>query len=129
MFQIMYIKFKWISIYNFILLILSKDLTEKLKEQLETGCRKVVKSRPDGASNDDDDDEDNDDQDGDREQILTRSDKHGNLYPIQLQTSTDELNRKRKRSKKKIVRINIIFPYLAFLKKLSFRQLRCATFW
>ena len=78
-------------------------MTEKLKEQLETGCRRVIRSRPDGAS--DDDEENRDDEGGDREQILTRSDKHGNLYPIQLQTSTDELNRKRKRSKKKIVRI------------------------
>lgn len=77
-------------------------MTEKLKEQLETGCRKVVKSRPSGATDDDDDNHNND---SDREQILTRSDKHGNLYPIQLQTSTDELNRKRKRQKKKIVRI------------------------
>ena len=80
-------------------------MTKKLKEQLETGCRKVVKSRSGGVDDPTDKDQDNDEE-NDREVILTRSDKHGNLYPIQLQTDTDELNRKRKRQKKKIVRFH-----------------------
>lgn len=78
-------------------------MTEKLKERLETGCNKVVK-RSAAGSNDPGNDGDGSGATGDREVILTRSDKHGNLYPIQLQTDTDELNKKRKRQKKKIVR-------------------------
>ena len=81
-----------------------QDLAEELKGQLESGHRKVLKKSSGGNHrNRPSDDEEGGGVGGDHEVILTRTDKHGNLYPVQLQTDTDELNRKRKR-KKKIVR-------------------------
>ncbi|XP_066932619.1 CWF19-like protein 2 [Clytia hemisphaerica] len=77
------------------------ELAEELKGQLESGHRKVlIKSSSGNHRNTSSDDERGGGGGGDHEVILTRTDKHGNLLPVQLQTDTDELNRKRKRKKK-----------------------------
>jgi len=67
-----------------------------LKGQLETGSRKVLKHKEGVAA-----DEESSVRVGrEQEIVLTREDKHGNLYPIQLQTGSDELTRKRAKKKK-----------------------------
>ena len=77
-----------------------------MKGQLDTGSRKVLKTRTSAEAGEDSSGR----VEREQEVVLTREDKHGNLYPIQLQTGSDELTRKRAR-KKKIVSRLIVYSF------------------
>ena len=67
------------------------------------------------------------------EVLLTRTDKHGNLYPVMLQHDTEDLKKKKKSGKKKLVRFFVwlstkkilkIFILLIFIKNLELKNIK-----
>ena len=82
--------------------ILFKDLAENLRSQLESGVVRTSNSTVESRTNNGSHSVRHNSSDEEDTEILTRQDKHGNLYPVKLKSDVGELNQKR-RIKKKIV--------------------------
>lgn len=82
------------------------ELAETLKQRLTSGNQVTVKKNKSKQKSkkktEKTEEEDSSSENGGEEVILTRSDKHGNLYPVKLKTDVEELNQRKKRKKKKI---------------------------
>ena len=79
--------------------ILFKELAENLRSQLESGVVRTSNSTIESRINNDGHSMRHNSSDEEDTEILTRQDKHGNLYPVKLKSDVGELNQKRKMKK------------------------------
>ena len=95
--------------------ILFKELAKNLQSQLESGVVRTSNSTVESRINNDSHSVRHNSSDEEVTEILTRQDKHGNLYPVKLKSHVGELNQKRKIKKKIVsddIQPSLIFRFL-----------------